>query len=59
MDTLQHVRAGVQYPPVLITTGLNDPRVSPWEPAKLAAELQASETARPSCCVSTARRGTP
>lgn len=42
MDTLQHVRRGVRYPPVLITTGLNDPRVSPWEPAKLAATLQAS-----------------
>jgi prolyl oligopeptidase len=47
MDTIQHVRPGVQYPPVLITTGLNDPRVSPWEPAKLAAALQASGTARP------------
>jgi len=47
MDTLQHVRLGVEYPPVLITTGLNDPRVSPWEPAKLTAALQASGTARP------------
>lgn len=47
MDTIQHVRPGVQYPPVLITTGLNDPRTSPWEPAKLAAALQASGTARP------------
>jgi prolyl oligopeptidase len=47
MDTLQHVRPGVQYPPVMITTGLNDPRVSPWEPAKLVAALQASGTVRP------------
>ncbi|HTQ14797.1 MAG TPA: prolyl oligopeptidase family serine peptidase [Rhizomicrobium sp.] len=47
MDTLQHIKAGVQYPAVLITTGLNDPRVSPWEPAKLTAALQASGTARP------------
>jgi prolyl oligopeptidase len=47
MDTLQHVRPGVQYPPVLIAMGLNDPRVPPWEPAKLAAALQASGTARP------------
>ncbi len=47
MDTIQHVRAGIDYPPVLITTGLNDPRVSPWEPAKLAAALQASGTSRP------------
>lgn len=47
MDTLQHVRPGVQYPPVLITTGLHDARTPPWEPAKLAAALQASGTAQP------------
>jgi prolyl oligopeptidase len=47
MDTIQHVRSGVQYPAVLITTGLNDPRVSPWEPAKFAAALQASGSERP------------
>ncbi|MGI3778315.1 MAG: prolyl oligopeptidase family serine peptidase [Janthinobacterium lividum] len=47
MDTLQHVVPGTQYPAVLITTGLNDPRVSPWEPAKLAATLQASGTTNP------------
>lgn len=47
MDTVQHLRPGVQYPPVLITTGLNDPRVSPWEPGKLTAALQASGTVRP------------
>lgn len=47
MDTIQHVRKGVQYPAVLITTGLNDPRVSPWEPAKLTAALQASGTVKP------------
>jgi prolyl oligopeptidase len=47
MDTIQHVRKGVQYPPVLISTGLNDPRTPPWEPAKLTAALQASGTTRP------------
>ena len=47
MDTIQHVKKGTQYPAVMITTGLNDPRVAPWEPAKLAAALQASGTARP------------
>ncbi len=47
MDTIQHIRAGVQYPPVLIATGLNDPRLSPWEPAKLTAALQASGTSQP------------
>ena len=47
MDTLQHLKAGTQYPPVLITTGLNDPRVSPWEPGKLAAAMLATGTAKP------------
>jgi prolyl oligopeptidase len=47
MDSYQHVKDGVTYPPVLITTGLNDPRVSPWEPAKFAARLLASDTPNP------------
>ncbi len=47
MDSTQHVKKGVQYPAVLVTTGLNDPRVSPWEPAKMTAVLQASGTVRP------------
>jgi prolyl oligopeptidase len=47
MDTIQHVQTGVPYPPVLITTGLNDPRTAPWEPGKLTAALQASGTSRP------------
>jgi len=47
MDTLQHIRKGVQYPAILITTGLNDPRVSPWEPAKLTATLESSGTVKP------------
>jgi len=40
MDSVQHVKAGVKYPPIMISTGLNDPRVSSWEPAKLAATLR-------------------
>ena len=47
MDSYQHVRKGVQYPAVLVTTGLNDPRVAPWLPAKLVAQLQYSGTSRP------------
>jgi prolyl oligopeptidase len=47
MDSIQHVKAGTNYPAVMIATGLNDPRVSPWEPAKFAAALQASGTENP------------
>jgi oligopeptidase B len=31
----------VSYPDLLITSGLNDPRVAYWEPAKFAARLRA------------------
>ena len=47
MDSIQHVRKGVDYPAVMIATGLNDPRVSPWEPAKFAAALEASGAPNP------------
>jgi prolyl oligopeptidase len=39
MDAYQHVRDDGRYPAFLLTTGLNDPRVEPWEPAKMAARL--------------------
>lgn len=47
MDSVQHVKPGVKYPPVMITTGLNDPRVSSWEPAKLAATLRSAGDSNP------------
>jgi prolyl oligopeptidase len=47
MDSVQHVKPGVNYPPIMITTGLNDPRVASWEPAKLAATLRAAGDANP------------
>lgn len=47
MDAYQHVRDGVTYPAWLLTTGLQDPRVAPWEAAKMTARLQAAGGPRP------------
>jgi prolyl oligopeptidase len=42
------VKDGSAYPGVLLTAGFNDPRVLPWQPAKMAARLQqASKSGRP------------
>ena len=42
MDAYQHVKPATAYPAILLTTGANDPRVAPWQAAKMAARLQAS-----------------
>ena len=42
MDAYVHVKPNTPYPAVLLTTGVNDPRVAPWQAAKMAARLQAS-----------------
>jgi prolyl oligopeptidase len=42
MDAYQHVKDGTAYPGVLLTTGTNDPRVDPSQPAKMTARLQAA-----------------
>jgi len=48
IDAYLHVRDGVAYPAVMLITGINDPRVPPWEPGKFAARLQAaSSSGRP------------
>jgi prolyl oligopeptidase len=42
MDAYQHVKPNTAFPAVLLTTGVNDPRVAPWQAAKMTARLQAS-----------------
>ena len=42
MSSYDHVKDGTKYPAVLLTTGINDPRVEPWQSAKMAARLQAA-----------------
>jgi len=44
MDGVQHVKPGVNYPAVLGVGGWNDPRVTPWQPGKFVAALQADST---------------
>jgi prolyl oligopeptidase len=44
MDAYLKIKDGVKYPAVLLTTGINDPRVEPWMSAKMAARLQAATT---------------
>ena len=40
IDAYEHLHAGTRYPPVLLTVGLHDQRVSPWQTAKFTARLQ-------------------
>ncbi|OPC04412.1 prolyl oligopeptidase [Elizabethkingia meningoseptica] len=42
MDAYQQVKKEIKYPSTLINGGINDPRVSPWIPAKFAAKLMAN-----------------
>ena len=42
MSPYHAVKDGVKYPAVLLTAGVNDPRVDVWDPAKMAARLQAA-----------------
>jgi prolyl oligopeptidase len=42
IDAFHQIRDHVAYPGVMVATGRNDARVSPWMPAKFAARLQAA-----------------
>jgi len=42
MSTIHQVRDGVKYPAIILTHGINDPRVEPWESAKATAHFQAA-----------------
>lgn len=42
MSAYHHIKDHTLYPAVLVTTGINDPRVVSWEAAKMAARLQAA-----------------
>jgi prolyl oligopeptidase len=40
------VKPGTDYPAILLNTGVNDPRVAPWQSRKFAASLQAANTSK-------------
>jgi len=42
MSSYHHIKDQTLYPAVLLTAGINDPRVDPWQPAKMAARLQSA-----------------
>jgi prolyl oligopeptidase len=42
-----HIENGRAYPSVLAMTGLNDPRVEPWQSFKMVARLQATGSKNP------------
>lgn len=47
MSTLHHIRPGVRYPAVLLTHGVNDPRVAVWHSSKAAAQFDAARAGVP------------
>jgi prolyl oligopeptidase len=44
MSSYHQVKDGVKYPAVLLTHGVNDPRVEVWHSSKMAARLMAAST---------------
>ncbi|CAA7194141.1 prolyl oligopeptidase family serine peptidase [Chryseobacterium potabilaquae] len=43
MDAYLHIKKGIKYPATLISTGINDPRIAPWQSTKFAAKLMADD----------------
>ena len=46
MSAYEHVHDGVAYPATLFSTGANDPRVAPWQMAKMSARVQAATSGK-------------
>ncbi len=44
ISAYHQVKDGTPYPAVLLTAGMVDPRVEAWQPAKMAARLQAASS---------------
>ena len=42
MSSYHHVKDGTKYPAVMLTHGVNDPRVDVWHTAKMGARLMAA-----------------
>ncbi len=42
ISAYHQVKDGTPYPAVLLTAGMNDPRIEAWQPGKMAARLQAA-----------------
>jgi prolyl oligopeptidase len=45
-SAVHHVVKGTPYPAVMLTTGINDPRVDSWQAAKMAATLQTATSSQ-------------
>lgn len=46
MDAYYHIKKNTEYPPLLLTAGLNDPRVPAWFSGKFMAKMLASDTSK-------------
>jgi len=46
MDAYHHIKDNTSYPATLVTTGMNDSRVPPWQSFKFAARLQEANTSK-------------